>query len=448
MIYSLKGKINRVDDNIIVVDVNGVGYEVCCSFNAIDEYINLGWDTDEKYSSLKSDIIELINRIEVILNSRLHKDVIMNWIDNVNAEEFYSTEFAKKRFEDSYVFMNAYTVTPWTHFTQNTIFTGKFPIEGRTYVTGKFDNTNSKFLESISKHNYKFFYIANPGMYQKQFDKEMLISYPKGFDKLVAGDRSVSECSTRLQWNLLNLRLNVNTPIFVLVHNLAETHPPYMFVNIDRINGERRTYRELGMHYISEQLDWNRRFYNDNVTEIYMADHGDGVEYLRPYEKGRTNIPIIIKKTNLPPKREEALFSHVDFCNLIDALLNDEKIDSLFKKHISYETVDFYNKRFICEHIINWTHENWRLDMAHFQCRGVRTLEDMYIKYAIGKELYFRLPDENTNLIDDEKWSSRIEELKKLCGDNFVDITKESLFENSHLLYDYLKLLPEEEIKW
>ena len=37
MIYSLKGKITRVDDNIIVVDVNGVGYEVCCSFNSIDE---------------------------------------------------------------------------------------------------------------------------------------------------------------------------------------------------------------------------------------------------------------------------------------------------------------------------------------------------------------------------------------------------------------------------
>lgn len=37
MIYSLKGKISRVDDNIIVVDVNGVGYEVCCSFNTIDE---------------------------------------------------------------------------------------------------------------------------------------------------------------------------------------------------------------------------------------------------------------------------------------------------------------------------------------------------------------------------------------------------------------------------
>ena len=37
MIYSLTGKITRVDDNVIVVDANGVGYEVVCSLNAIDE---------------------------------------------------------------------------------------------------------------------------------------------------------------------------------------------------------------------------------------------------------------------------------------------------------------------------------------------------------------------------------------------------------------------------
>ena len=36
MIYSLKGKITRVDENIIAVDNNGVEFEVCCSLNSID----------------------------------------------------------------------------------------------------------------------------------------------------------------------------------------------------------------------------------------------------------------------------------------------------------------------------------------------------------------------------------------------------------------------------
>ena len=37
MIYSLTGKVTRIDDNVIVVDVGGVGYEVVCSLNSIDE---------------------------------------------------------------------------------------------------------------------------------------------------------------------------------------------------------------------------------------------------------------------------------------------------------------------------------------------------------------------------------------------------------------------------
>jgi len=38
MIYSLKGKIERVDDNVIVVYAGGVGYEVFCSFSTIDDF--------------------------------------------------------------------------------------------------------------------------------------------------------------------------------------------------------------------------------------------------------------------------------------------------------------------------------------------------------------------------------------------------------------------------
>lgn len=36
MIYSLKGKITRVDENIIAVDNGGIEFEVCCSLNSID----------------------------------------------------------------------------------------------------------------------------------------------------------------------------------------------------------------------------------------------------------------------------------------------------------------------------------------------------------------------------------------------------------------------------
>lgn len=42
MIYSIKGKITRVDENVIAVDTGAIEYEVCCSLNAIDQLLKSG----------------------------------------------------------------------------------------------------------------------------------------------------------------------------------------------------------------------------------------------------------------------------------------------------------------------------------------------------------------------------------------------------------------------
>ena len=416
-------------------------------YRMISEYIENGWDDNDRYRGFEKEVECFFEKIEELLSKREYKDVIINWVDNVNAEEFYGTEFAKKRFEDSYVFLNAYTMTPWTHFTQNTILTGKRPIEEHTYRWEKFTTENSILLKSAYEYGYKFVYNANPGMYQKQFEKEMLIPYPKGYDKVVMGDRCVSECSTRLQWNLLKLRMQLNNPICCLIHNLAETHPPYIFTTVNSVYGDRRKYREQGMRFIAEQLEWYERFYNENVVQIYMADHGDGVEYLRAYEKGRTNIPLIIKGKNIPTKVENGLYSHKYFSNLVSEILSGSvNLESVCKEYVIYENIDFYNKKYIVEHIFDWMHEGGRMDMAHYQCRGIRTEEDLYVKYAIGEELYFRLPDEETNLIDDENYQERIDYLRKMCGDEFININENPVFAESYRLYDYLQTLP--HVKW
>jgi len=59
MIYSLKGKIKRVDDNVLVVDVNGVGYEVFCSFNSIDELVGEEEKLVYTYMHVREDICML-----------------------------------------------------------------------------------------------------------------------------------------------------------------------------------------------------------------------------------------------------------------------------------------------------------------------------------------------------------------------------------------------------
>lgn len=42
MIYSLKGKISRIDENMLAVECGDIEYEVCCSLNTIDQLTKTG----------------------------------------------------------------------------------------------------------------------------------------------------------------------------------------------------------------------------------------------------------------------------------------------------------------------------------------------------------------------------------------------------------------------
>jgi len=59
MIYSLTGKIDRIDDNMIVVSSNGVGYEVCCSFDSIDELVAKKEAIVYTYMHVREDAVSL-----------------------------------------------------------------------------------------------------------------------------------------------------------------------------------------------------------------------------------------------------------------------------------------------------------------------------------------------------------------------------------------------------
>lgn len=60
MFYSITGKVTRVDDNVIVVSAGGVGYEVVCSLNAIDELVrDAGEKTVYTYLQVREDGVSL-----------------------------------------------------------------------------------------------------------------------------------------------------------------------------------------------------------------------------------------------------------------------------------------------------------------------------------------------------------------------------------------------------
>ena len=59
MIYSLTGKVTRVDENLIEVNVNGVGYEVCASIDSIMELASKDQAKVYTYMHVREDAVSL-----------------------------------------------------------------------------------------------------------------------------------------------------------------------------------------------------------------------------------------------------------------------------------------------------------------------------------------------------------------------------------------------------
>lgn len=59
MIYSLTGKVQRIDDNLIEVNVNGVGYEVCASIESIMELMSKEEAKVYTYMHVREDAVAL-----------------------------------------------------------------------------------------------------------------------------------------------------------------------------------------------------------------------------------------------------------------------------------------------------------------------------------------------------------------------------------------------------
>lgn len=74
------------------------------------------------------------------------------------------------------------------------------------------------------------------------------------------------------------------------------------------------------------------------------------------------------------------------------------------------------------------------------QCRGIVTERDRYYLYAYGKEYYFSNIESEENEIDNPEYENRIKELKKICGNDFINIYKYKKFEYSRLLYENVEL--------
>ena len=60
MYYSIKGKVKRIDENVAIVENNGIGYEVVCSFSTLEDLTKDGQEkTVYTYLQVREDAMAL-----------------------------------------------------------------------------------------------------------------------------------------------------------------------------------------------------------------------------------------------------------------------------------------------------------------------------------------------------------------------------------------------------
>ena len=401
------------------------------AFFCIDEYVRYRYPDFEGYRELKEDLLMLLEKIRNTVSQRSGRDIIINWIDALSYYDIPSFPFLFQKMQSGVSFENAYTVMPWTTETTKTILFGKYPIEEKLFLVDKLSEDNAFLLKTLDENGYTFGYCGMP-KFAKLFSDSVVapVSY---FSNKFAG-------SMQKQWDAINILCQNEKPMCILIHTLRETHEPF-------ICGEGQTFNyygsteeiwrqegckkqaEISGKYIDKQLKFYETLYPEDAVEIYMSDHGRVGN--SPMSEKKIHIMLTVNGKGILREQVNAMFSLVSFPDLIKKLiLRQSDWSKLTNEYVIIENLDAYDER-----VVSTTLSGKLSTEEMYQCRGIVTLSDRYYLYAYGKEYYFTDRWSNENEVCNQKYSERINELKKICGQEFIDIFRYDKFKYSRLLY-------------
>lgn len=387
-------------------------------YEVIDEISGTKIDNNIIYG-LKKDIDQILNKIKLYMemrNTNSTSDVIIHWIDQASYEELKYYPLLKDKLDKGLFFENAYAVTPYTSATETCIF---YPEE----------------MHGLNKTNQKEI-ISERGLESSEIYQNILNN---GYDFVMMGYMS-EKCmpekrneytqfmvaSSVYYWNMLNHIIHTQKPVFGVIGCLSETHEPWMSPRTEPYNPSfefngRYSMSENKMQKSAQYFDKVVSFFSElfcpKTINIYMSDHGKWEDInLRRYSDyamhtilGITNIGIMGKVTRI--------FSYRYFAEMIrwvmqcaheetsEHIFGDMEIRSTgFKSVIRNSIESFY------------TNEQDVAQIYSDICcgyEGIKTARDTYIHLNNGNEIYYLNEDERINRIDESKYGSRINSLRK-----------------------------------
>ena len=428
-----KYEANKSEENLVLL-INSllVLKDFVSAFKYIDIYINNKYSNYMVYSDVKNNLKQLINSIKHYINNQNLNHIIMYWIDAVPFEKLKYIPYLHNKKDESLFFERVYSSCPNTHPTMHTIFQETQRIDDYLFSKKKISEENSKLLREIRDAGYEFKYIGHVA--DNHIEKEYIYLE----DESVFDDDKFSFSMCDTYWKMLQKIIDTKVPLFVIVHTICETHRPFISFGV----GENYSYKfkeainsnqiECNYKYINEELKFYNEIIPNNIVKIYMSDHG--INFMRNewnFLERKIRTFCIIDGGNIKPAKIEEILSYKNMIYVIKFILTNEKgyIQKAVDKYALLQDVDLYNKSRVNKTI----KENNHIYGMAYRC--VVTKFDKFIKIANGKEIYYKLENENINLIDCAEYKDRIEQLRRLAGNYFLNIKEIPEFANALKLY-------------
>lgn len=399
-------------------------------FDYINDNPNCSW-----LNRLGNDLKGMLDDIQKHINNRKSPAIVWNWVDNVTYKDFLNDmPFLCKQALDSVFFPNTYTMMPWTSWTFKTIFSGKNVIRDKIFLyepIGEARDGSYPFYDEFINRGYDIYYLGADYHRQKMRKPDI--------DKY--GDDSIHDFlyhSTAKQWRALTMLAEDESKLFLIIHDLYESHTPYLTpfaIRTDEFEEEKR----IGRQYMDTQLKWYSRFMDncDNITSIYMSDHGDafrrGEEYdIAHYDELRVHTFFMVRNNQVKGQCSDGFLSVKNCAKLLLNILDGKSYDGLLDEYVHLECYDTYSKPAVeatIPKVRSIDKSGW------MQFMGYLSKKEKYILFADGEERYYLLPDEVNNKACDDSYKDRVQELNKEMAPYIIDPFQYDFFVNSTRLY-------------
>lgn len=413
------------------------------AFKYISKLESLQDSEYDKYVNLQKEIESVLSEMGKKINVRNH--IIVNWIDALRYDEVKNMSFLKEQSELGLYFENMYDSTPYTTATMRTVFTGGLLIEDKLYMMKMEDFAETELYKTLKNANYQFSYFG------AHFKKGIFTNERMRRICALNGYGQMEVPSSLLQYELINFLSKAENNYFVIVHNLIETHVPYMnpvdkHVNyireedIFRIqeNGSEEMARQIirSQKYLDEQLRYYYAYYCDVAYNIFMSDHGQYRREKPVCFKGMNHTCFLILGKDILPQKYFRVTSLLAFPEMIKGLFQNKgnEVAEVYKKdYVLIQEDDMYGAK--RETLL--AENPSKAKICYMQHRGIITDKDFYLRYFTGEE-YYVLSNCNENVIECEEYMERINYLKKLVGNQYIDFEKVSKYHIAEEVYKKL----------